>query len=388
MSSVLITITGADHPGITAGFSRILDAHGLRLTDLTQAVVHGQLTLCLVAEGEPEAAFEADLKACAGALDVTVSVGHAPEPGDPTRYAITAIADSIGAHHVASLATLLAEHGANIQAIDRLSEGGLSALEIVAALPDADRLPPLRHALLALALRESIDLAIQREDLLRRAKRLVVFDMDSTLISVEVIDELARAWGVYEQVRALTASAMGGALDYAESLRRRVALLEGLPYADVQRIAEGLPLTDGVEQLVGTLKTMGVKTAVISGGFDVAARRVQARLGLDHAHSNTLEVVDGRLTGRVLEPVVTPERKVALLETIAMVEGVPLEQTVAIGDGANDLLMIERAGLGIAFHPKATLRQAADTSLSSGGLDRVQYLLGFGVHATRALQAK
>lgn len=201
-------------------------------------------------------------------------------------------------------------------------------------------------------------------------------DMDSTLIRIEVIDELARAFGVYEKVAELTATAMKGGMPYEDSLRMRVALLAGMPLSDVLKVASDPPVTEGAAELLRVLRGLGYKTAVISGGFSFAAEALRARLGLDYAYSNTLEVKDGKLTGRVLEPIVGPQRKADLLDAIAQREGIPLEQTIAIGDGANDLLMLEKAGLGIAFHAKEKLKNAADTSLSQGGLDRILYLLG------------
>ncbi len=393
-----ITVSGPDTPGITAAMSAVLATASVPLVDLEHVVVHGQLTLCLHVQlpDDTAEALSAELRAAAGRMGLTfeqTQVAPHPAPPPTTRVAITALADPIEARHLQRLAETLAQHEANITAIERLDEGTapISALEVRAELrspPTGDAHDRLRHALLQLALKEGVDLAVQREGLARRSKRLVVMDMDSTLIRVEVIDELARAHGVFDQVRGLTATAMAGDLDYAESLRRRVALLEGLPIETVHRIADDLPFTEGVEDLVRVLKRLGYRTAVISGGFAIAASRVQRRLGLDHAHSNRLEVADGRLTGRVVPPVVTPERKADLLRTIASVEGIPIDQTIAIGDGANDLDMIEAAGLGVAFQAKTRLREAADTALSAGGLDRVLYLLGLRQRDTRELLAE
>jgi phosphoserine phosphatase len=201
-------------------------------------------------------------------------------------------------------------------------------------------------------------------------------DMDSTLIPIEVIDELAEAHGVAEQVAAVTERAMAGEMDYDESLRKRLGLLEGMNVSVLERLAEELPLTEGAEKLITVLKRLGYRTAVISGGFSIAAEALKARLGIDYAYSNTLEIKDGRLTGRVVGPIVNGQRKAELLETIAQAEGVLLDQIIAVGDGANDLPMLEKAGLGIAFRAKAKLREAADTSISTGGLDSILYLLG------------
>jgi phosphoserine phosphatase len=212
--------------------------------------------------------------------------------------------------------------------------------------------------------------------LFRRSKRLVVMDMDSTLIPIEVIDELARAHGVAEQVAAVTERAMAGEMDYDVSLRSRLALLKGMDISVLERLAADLPLTDGAERLIRVLKRLGYRTAVISGGFSIAADSLKARLGIDYAYSNTLEVKGGKLTGEVVGPIVNGRRKAELLETIAQAEGVLLDQVIAVGDGANDLPMLEKAGLGIAFRAKQKLREAADTSISTGGLDSILYLLG------------
>lgn len=214
---------------------------------------------------------------------------------------------------------------------------------------------------------------------------LVVMDMDSTLIRIEVIDELARAYGVYDEVAAITARAMQGNMPYEQSLVERVALLRGMSLEAVMRIAGDPPVMDGAPELLSALRALGLKTAVISGGFSFAADALKTRFGLDYAYSNQLEVKEGKLTGRVLDPIVGPQRKADLLDALAQREGIPLEQTVAVGDGANDLLMIEKAGLGIAFHAKPKLRAAADTSLTQGGLDRILYLLGLRAREVREL---
>lgn len=383
-SPLLVTIAGPDKPGITASVTRVLSEHGVGLRDVEQVVVHGQLIMgyLLDVSAVDDAPLLKDLLFTAKqlGLELDYSVLDArtrTADGQLRRIAVTVIADPVQSMHIQQVADVLVEMNASIRAIEQLSSGGLTALEMRVDLPGGDaELALVRHRLLELGLEQEIDLAVQREGLLRRTLRLAVMDMDSTLIPVEVIDELARMHGVAEQVQRMTADAMAGELDYTESLRRRVALLEGLDVAKVDALVDNLPLTPGAERLVGVLKRLGFKTAVISGGFDVAANRVKQRLGLDHAHSNRLEIVDGKLTGRVVPPLVTPQRKVDLLEGIALLEGIPLEQTLAIGDGANDLLMIERAGLGIAFHGKTSLRKAADTTVSRGGLDRVLYLLG------------
>ena len=240
--------------------------------------------------------------------------------------------------------------------------------------------------MLSVATSAGFDVSLQRESLYRRSKRLVVLDMDSTLIRIEVIDELARAAGVGAEVARITERAMQGEMDYDESLRQRVGLLAGLDVAVLDKLAANLPLTDGAETLVRVLKRLGYKIAVISGGFSRAAEALKRRLGVDYAYSNNLEVQGGKLTGRVVGPIVNGLRKAELLETIAQAEGVLLDQVIAVGDGANDALMLERAGLGIAFHAKPKLREAADTSISAAGLDAILYLLGFSARELQEVE--
>jgi phosphoserine phosphatase len=292
------------------------------------------------------------------------------------RYVVTLIGKSLGASEMHALATLLAEYHANIAKISRLSYGEVRSIEVHVDLADTKDTGPLKEALLRLGMNSSFDIALQREGIFRRSKRLVVLDMDSTLISIEFIDELARAHGVLEQVAAVTEQAMAGEMDYDESLRRRLALLEGLDVSVMKRIASELPLTEGAERLIRALKRLGYRIAVISGGFSVAAESLKAQLGIDYAFSNTPEIKNGRLTGRVVGGIVNARRKAELLDTIAQTEGILLDQVIAVGDGANDLLMLEKAGLGIAFRAKLKLREAADTSITAGGLDSILYLLG------------
>jgi len=391
---VLVTVAGADAPGITAHLTGIMAAAGAQLRDIEQVVVQGQLTLCFVVGVEPGAGHGSpvvkDLLFAAKELGLDLDFEVLDEPA-PSReatslYALTVIGDEVDARSVAALTGALARHGANIETIKRLSDVTLSSLEIVVAVPrDEERVLALHKELVSTALARGVDLAFQRERLTRRSKRLVVMDMDSTLIRIEVIDELARAYGVYDQVAAITARAMQGNMPYEQSLAERVALLAGMPLEAVMRVAGDPPLTEGAPELLRALRALGLKTAVISGGFSFAADALKARFGLDYAYSNQLELKNGALTGRVLDPIVGPQRKADLLDALAQREGIPLEQTVAVGDGANDLLMIEKAGLGIAFHAKPKLRDAADTSLTQGGLDRILYLLGLRARDVREL---
>src|SRR5215831_4898393 len=383
---VLVTVTGPDRTGVTATLTGILAEQGAILHDIEQVVVQGQLTLCLLVgiPGNRDVLKELLFAAKQLGMDLDfkpvaeeVVAAGAPAAGDGGgRYVLTAIGDGLGAPHLHALASVLAAEGANIEKIGRLSENTLNSVEIHAQLPPGRDSEALRRTLLAVATKAGFDVSLQRESLYRRSKRLVVMDMDSTLIRIEVIDELARAAGVVDQVSRITERAMQGEMDYDESLRQRVTLLKGLDIAVLDRIASDLPLTEGAETLIRVLKRLGYSIAVISGGFSRAAEALKRRLGIDYAYSNNVEIVGGKLTGKVVGPIVNAQRKAELLETIAQAEGVLLDQVIAVGDGANDALMLDRAGLGIAFHAKPKLREAADTSISSSGLDAILYLLG------------
>jgi len=394
---VLVTVTGPDRTGVTAVLTGILTTEGASLHDIEQVVVQGQLTLCLLV-GVPrtrdvlkellfaakELGMELDFKPVGGASAAAASSG--PPRVEGRRYVITAIGPSLGAPHLHALAKVLAAEGANIEKIGRLSEGSLASVEIHASLPPDRDSEVLKRTLLAVATSAGFDVSLQRESLYRRSKRLVVMDMDSTLIRIEVIDELARAAGVVDQVSKITERAMQGEMDYDQSLRQRVELLKGLDVKVLDRIAADLPLTEGAETLIRVLKRLGYSIAVISGGFSRAADALKRRLGIDYAYSNNLEIADGKLTGRVSGPIVNAQRKAELLETIAQAEGVLLDQVIAVGDGANDALMLERAGLGIAFHAKPKLRESADTSISASGLDAILYLLGISARELQEVE--
>jgi phosphoserine phosphatase len=392
---VLVTVTGRDRPGVTATLSQILVEEGAILSDIEQVVVQGQLTLCLLVDLPATSDVLKELLFAAKQLGMSLDfnpVSAAPTPGEAEpraeaqRYVITAIARSLGASHIHAVASALAAEQANIEKIYRLSEGPLASVEIHARLAPATDPDLLKRKLLGVAMGSSFDVGLQREGLFRRSKRLVVMDMDSTLIRIEVIDELARAAGVYDKVAAITERAMAGEMNYDDSLRQRVGLLAGLDATAFERIAAELPLTDGAETLVRVLKRLGYRLAIISGGFAQAADALKRRLGIDYAFSNNLEIEAGKLTGRVLGPIVNAQRKAELLEIIAQLEGVVLDQVVAVGDGANDILMLEKAGLGIAFHAKRKLRESADTSISGAGLDAILYLLGMSAREIKEIR--
>jgi phosphoserine phosphatase len=390
---VLVTVTGPDRTGVTATLTGILSQQGATLHDIEQVVVQGQLTLCLLV-GVPETR-DVLKELLFAAKQLEMELDFKPVPADETapapppegrRYVITAIGPTLGAPHLHAIASALAAEGANIEKIGRLSENTLASVEIHALLPPDRDSEVLKRALLNVATSAGFDVSLQPESLFRRSKRLIVLDMDSTLIRIEVIDELARAAGVGPEVSRITERAMQGEMDYDESLRQRVALLAGLDVKVLDQIASDLPLTEGAETMVRVLKRLGYKIAVISGGFSRAAEALKRRLELDYAYSNNLEVVGGKLTGRVVGPIVNAQRKAELLETIAQAEGVLLDQVIAVGDGANDALMLERAGLGIAFHAKAKLRERADTSISGAGLDAILYLLGLSARELQEVE--
>lgn len=368
---------------------RVCAELGLELDDVEQASLGGQVLVsaCVRADAATLDKLREQLEgAFAGeAVHLTLSTegcaGQTRSSEDP-RLVLTAFLESRCSRSAAALFAALEDEGVRPRALRQLARGaegeGWRCVEAVLAPTTTTAPEDLRRRLLARLVDTPLDLALQPLSLLRRSKRLLVLDMDSTLIRIEVIDELARAHGVYEEVKAVTTAAMEGQLDFAESLRQRVAKLKGLSTEALAELANNLPLTPGAERMVRVLKQLGYRIGVVSGGFNFAASALKARLGLDFALANTLGSADGKLTGQVEGPIVTPERKAEVLAEVATTHGIHLHQTVAVGDGANDLLMLQRAGLGIAFHAKATLREAADTALSRGGLDRVLYILGLG----------
>ena len=390
---VLVSVTGRDSPGITARLLSVVAESKVHLLDIEQVRVHGQLILALLLgmEDDSNDSVVKDLLFTAKGLGLRLELKVMEEDEEvlatpPRKYAITAVADRVDASALQVIAQVLAELAINIESIRQLTDSGLGCFEIIAAETGSqERTLDLRRRLLEATSDLDIDLAVASEDLLRRSKRLVVMDMDSTLIRIEVIDELARLHGVVDQVSAITERAMAGEIDFEGSLRERVALLEGLAMDKVQRLAADLPLTEGADDLLRVLKTLGYKTAVISGGFAVAADALKEKLGLDYAYANRLASANGKLTGKLEGAIVTPQRKADLLDTIVQSEGISHDQTIAIGDGANDMAMIERAGLGIAFHAKAKLREAADTAISRGGLDRILFLLGLHARDVEAI---
>ncbi len=375
MSSVLVHVTGRDRPGITARLLDVLSLLGVELFDIEQVVLHGNLDLGLVVRAPDPSALRAALAAHAAAEGLVIDVDDAGDspPAHRSSLVVTVMAPRVGPEAFAAVARAVADGGGNIDRIVRLSRYPVVCFELAVS---GGRFEEVRRALVQAAADHRVDVAVQPEGLFRRAKRLVVLDVDSTLIQDEIIDLLADEAGVAAEVAAITAEAMAGGLDFEESLRRRVRSLAGLDVAALDRVAGRIRFSAGARTFVRTLKRLGMRVGIVSGGFSVFADRLAAELGLDHARANTLEVVGGRLTGEVVGPIVDRAGKAAALREIAALEGIPLAQTVAIGDGANDLDMLSAAGLGIAFNAKPVVAEAADTAVSVPYLDAVLFLLG------------
>jgi phosphoserine phosphatase len=375
--SLLLTVTGRDHPGVTAGLLDVLAAHGATVSDVEQVVVHGRLLLGLVVSGEGDGlALVIALRDRARELGVEVEPTPLPDD-EPTvaavRHHVTVLAAPLPPAALAGVTRRLAACGANIERVVRLSARPAQAYELLVSGGDTAR---LRSELAAEAVLQQVDVAVERASLLRRGRRLVVMDVDSTLVQGEVIEMLAAEAGCEAEVARVTAAAMAGELDFEASLRARVALLEGLPVEAVDRVRAAVRLTPGARTLVRTLKRLGYAVGIVSGGFTAVTDDLAAALGLDHARANVLEVVDGRLTGQVVGAVVDRAAKATALREFAAAQGLSMAQTVAVGDGANDLDMLEAAGLGIAFNAKPVVRDAADTAISVPFLDAVLSLLG------------
>lgn len=394
---ILINIAGADRPGVTSSITSILAQFDVNVLDIGQAVIHDTLSLGMLVEVPPSAEASPLLKDILFRChELGLQVRFTPISADSyqhwvsgqgkARHIITVLARRITAEHIARVSAIISDFGLNIDRIERLSgrvpllgaEGerrqGKACVEISARGPLND--DEFRRRCMALASELDIDVSYQEDTMFRRNRRLVAFDMDSTLIDAEVIDELAKAAGVGAQVAEITERAMRGELDFTASFRARVALLKGLDENALQQIAARLHLNEGAERLVSTLKKMGYKTAILSGGFSYFGEHVQKILGIDYVFANALEIENGRVTGNVVGDVVDGQRKAALLREIAAKENISLEQVIAVGDGANDLPMLSIAGLGIAFRAKPIVKQSAKQSISTLGLDGILYLLG------------
>ena len=392
---ILIRVTGEDRPGLTASVTEILAKYDATILDIGQADIHNTLSLGILCKTEEQHSgfIMKELLFKASSLGVTIrfypiSVKEYEDwvnMQGKNRYILTLLGRKLSARQISAVTRILAEQGMNIDAIKRLTgripldECDLrtrACIEFSVRGTPKDRIA-MQEQLMKLASELEMDFSFQLDNMYRRMRRLICFDMDSTLIETEVIDELAIRAGVGDEVKAITERAMRGEIDFTESFRERVALLKGLDESVMQDIAEHLPITEGVDRLMYVLKKYGYKIAILSGGFTYFGQYLQQKYGIDYVYANELEIVDGKLTGRYLGDVVDGKRKAELLRLIAQVEKVDIAQTLAVGDGANDLPMLGVAGLGIAFHAKPKVVANAKQSINTIGLDGVLYFLGF-----------
>lgn len=391
---LLVTVSGHDQPGLLAMLTATLARHQARVLDIGQAVIHEQLNLAMLVQvpaGEDVAQVRAALSRSARDGGVTARfqpitpaayrswvAGHGK-----SRYIVTLLANGISAEQLARVASLIEGHGLNIDTVRRLSgrvplddAGTRASVEMSVRGPAAGQ-RELKAALFEAAGELTFDFSVQEDSVYRRNRRLVAFDMDSTLIDAEIVDELAARHGVGEQVAGITAAAMRGELDFKESLRRRVALLKGLPEAVLAQVAANAPIMEGTHRLLNSLRRLGYRTAIISGGFEYVGRRLCGELAIDDLFANSMTVANGRLTGELSGDIVDAAGKARILAGLCQRQGISPHQAIAIGDGANDLPMLTAAGLGIAFRAKPVVRASAGHAISNFGLDSVLYLLGF-----------
>lgn len=393
---ILISVTGQDRPGLTAQITNILANYDATVLDIGQADIHATLSLGILIRIDDRSSGQVMKELLFKANELGVNIGFSPITDEEyedwvsrqgkNRYILTVIGRSLSARDIAGAAKIVAAQGLNIDSIIRLT-GRPSIMHpernVRACIEFSLRGTPedrqrMQAELMQLSQGMGIDFSFQRDDMYRRMRRLICFDMDSTLIQTECIDELAERAGVGDKVKAITERAMRGEIDFKESFTERVALLKGLDVSVMQDIAEHLPITEGVPRLMTVLKRCGYKIAILSGGFTYFGEYLQRKFGIDYVYANELEIgEDGKLTGHYVGDIVDGKRKAELLKLIAQVEKVNLAQTIAVGDGANDLPMITEAGLGIAFHAKPRVQAGARQSINSLGLDGVLYFLGF-----------
>ena len=382
---IVITVSGPDAPGIVSSITSILSENAVKIIDIEQIVIRKLILLSMMLDLREskggQISLLKDLLLEAKRLNVELDFKIASydehlEHDNNFMYAVTCLGEEITAQVVAQISNAIYSENVNIERITQLSQGELSCIEMIVETDKTINVQDMTGKLLSISTDFGVDIAVQKEDIFRRSKRLVVMDMDSTLIQVEVIDELAKSAGHGEEVSGITSKAMNGELSFNESLNKRVELLRGLDENVLDEIYHNIPFTPGAKKLVKILKKLGYKTAVISGGFTFFTDRLKDELGLDYAFANKLEIKEGKLTGKVLGEIINGESKAKILEDIAYKEDINLDQVVAIGDGANDLLMLDKAGLGIAFNAHKTVREKADYSISQKNLDSIIYLLG------------
>jgi phosphoserine phosphatase len=384
--TILVTVSGPDGPGITARLMKIIASYNVDVLDMGQAVTHGLLSLSFVlgfnSTSNDGGNILKDLLFDANGMGLVLSYKVVEEKihtmeMESDKFIVTCVSPlKVTALFVADLAQVLANYKINIERIDKVSPKEFSSMEICTSIPKSLDSKALKSELMKVSTNHKIDVAFLKDNVFRRNKRMIVFDMDSTLIQAEVIDELAELCGVGAEVKAITERAMNGEMDFDESLKLRVSKLKGLKVERMQEVLENLPLTPGVEEFIKTIKILGYKVALISGGFTFFADALKKKLGLDYSFANELEVKDGELTGRVTGTIVNANQKAILVKLIAQQENISLEQVVAIGDGANDLPMLAAAGLGIAFHAKDVVRKEAQQHLSHGPMTSILYFLG------------
>nr|WP_314755590.1 phosphoserine phosphatase SerB [uncultured Prevotella sp.] len=393
---ILISITGQDRPGLTASVMTILSRYNTQILDIGQADIHNTLSLGILVRMDESYSGQVMKELLFKATELGVNIGFSPISDTEYekwvgrqgkhRYILTIIGRTLAAKQIASATQIITAQGLNIDSILRLT-GRQSILNpqknVKACIEFSLRGTPenrslMQEQLMKMSADMEIDFSFQRDDMYRRMRRLICFDMDSTLIQTECIDELAERAGVGNQVREITERAMRGEIDFKESFTERVKLLKGLDAHVMQDIAEKLPITEGADRLMSVLKTCGYKIAILSGGFTYFGEYLQRRYGIDYVYANELEIDEnGKLTGNYVGEIVDGHRKAELLKLIAQVEKVNLAQTIAVGDGANDLPMISEAGLGIAFHAKPRVAANAKQSINNIGLDGILYFLGF-----------
>lgn len=394
---VLINVSGRDRPGITSGLSEILARYSVTVLDIDQATIHNNLSWGMLVDIQPQDGASTDAlfkELLFKAHDLDLDIRFTPVSTDEyndwvagsghDRHIITLLARALNAGLISRVTEVISRLNWNIESIQRMSpriplaashDGAMIAVEFRVNHRRGD-IDALRSECLAVSREIDADIAIQEDNIWRRTRRLVCFDMDSTLIKGEVIDLMAQAAGVGNEVEAITARAMNGEIDFDSSFRQRLALLQGLPESKLESIYEQLVIAEGAESLLKNLNRLGYKTAILSGGFTWFARRLAERLKIDHVHANELDIKDGMLTGEVSGQIINENSKAQLLHAIAAAEGFSLDQVIAVGDGANDIPMLKKAGLGIAFHAKPTVREQAENAFGNVGLDGILYLIG------------